>query len=324
MGFWTEYFSTLLKGLGPTVFKERIEARRVINSLRSADHILYKSIFEDVEKKHRVTKAIKEEKKIIEKLKKAAENAYSLIFNLSTEEIQLLKDIEKILKGLEDFSKSIGSDQRLKKVERDFAIAIYEALKKAESEDREEFKYVMVIIKEAEEEDKNKFLANVRLAFQKEKAQTLLAKFAARAEIRMAKRDILKLEKIPAKIKKIKDNLTKKGRKYDVDKALGDLYEIIKEVKVYANDAFKEIFLIAKRDMFLMLKILLDLNTLREFNLEWIGKHNMPKDPIDKKNREINKIEVKIAKDFHTIAQAFRIIIAKTQELENEAERDAS
>src|SRR3989344_1018561 len=109
MGFWTEYFSTLLKGLRITALKQRIEIRRVVDNIRKADHLLYKSLWEDVEKQHKVTKALKEEKILIKELKKSSENAYSLVFNLSTEDITLLKAVEDILKELESFSKSIGT-----------------------------------------------------------------------------------------------------------------------------------------------------------------------------------------------------------------------
>ncbi len=323
MGFYTKYFSTLLKGLRITALKERIEVRRVINNLRKADHTLYKSLFEDVEEKHRVSRAIEEEKRLLEEFKKSSDNAYSLIFNLSTEEIQLLKIVEDILKELEAFSKSVN-DPQLVKVEREFALAIYQALKKAEDENRDEFKQVMVVINEAEEENKNKFMANIMLAFQKEDQQTMLAKFAARAEVRIAKYDILKLQQIPIKIKALRRRATEKGRKEGVERVIGELYGTIQEIKKYANEAFKEMFLLQKRTTLITLKILLDLNNLREFNRKWVGKSDMPREPIAKKNEEIDKIEDEISHHFHTIAQAFRIMITKIQTLEREAEIDAS
>ena len=308
MGYYTEYFSTLLKGLRITALKERIEVRRVINNLRKADHLLYKSLWENVEKEHRVTEAIKEENKLIEKLKKSADNVYSLIFNLSTEDMQLLKVIEDILKELEAFSKSIGTNAQLKKVERDIVLTIFQALKKAEDEEREEFKQVTTIINEAEEKNRNKFMANIRLAFQREEQQTILAKFAARAEIRKIKVDIIKLQKAQK----------------DWQKIIGEMYGTIQEIKKYCNEAFKEMFYLKKRIMLLTLKILLDLNNLRTYNGEWTGKHFMPEGPIKEKNKEIDKIEDEISKHFHTIAQAFMIIITKIQKLEKEAEIDAS
>lgn len=324
MGFYTEYFSTLLKGIRITALKERIEVRKVINNIRIADHILYKSLWEDVEKEHKVTRAIREEEKLIEELKKSAENAYSLSFNLSTEDVQLLQTVEDILKELEAFSKSVSHPQ-LKKVEREFALTILQALKKAESEEREGFKQVMTIINEAEEKNRNKFMANIRLAFQEEEQQTILAKFAARAEIRKIKVDILKLQGIPIKIKALRRRLTEKKKEKDgIEKVIGELYGTIQEIKKDCNEAFKEMFYIKKRIGLITLKILLDLNNLRTYNEQWIGKKFMPQEPIEEKNKEIDKTESKISQGFHTIAQAFRIIITKVQKLEKEAEVDAS
>lgn len=323
MGYYTEYFSTLLKGIRMTALKERIEVRRVINNLKKADHTLYKSLFEDVEKEHKVNRAIQEEERLIQELKKSSENAYSLIFNLSTEEIQLLKVVENILKELEAFSKSV-SDPQLIKVERELALTVFQALKKAEEEERDEFKQVMTVINEAEEKDKNKFMANIRLAFQKEDQQTMLAKFAARAEVRKAKYDILKLQQIPVKIKALRRRATEKGKKEGVERVIGELYGTIQEIKKYANEAFKEMFLLQKRTTLIALKILLDLNNLRDFNKRWVGINYMPQEPIAKKNAEIDKVEDEISNHFHTGAQAFRIIITKIQNLEKEAEVDAS
>ena len=323
MGFYTKYFSTLLKGVWATAFKERIETRRLINNLNKADHLLYKSIFEDVDKKHRVTKAIREEKKLLGELKKSVENAYSLIFNLSTEEITLLKAVEDILKELEAFSKSVPPNPQLKKVERELVLTIFEAVKKDEQEEREEYKQVMLVVNESEKVD-SIFMQKVKLIFQKETAQTLLAKWAMRSAIRKAKVDILKLQKIPIMIKALRRRLTEKGKKESVDKVIGELYGTIQEIKKYCKDAFYELYLLQKRDLIITLKILVDLDNLKLFNENWVGKHNMPKDPTEEKNKEILDIEKKISSEFRTIAQSFRIIISKIQELEKEAQIDAS
>ena len=320
MGFYTKYFSTLFKGVRMTALKERFEIRRLVNDLRKADHVLYKGLIEDVQQEHRVTKALKEEDRLITELKKSAENAYSLVFNLSTEEIALLKTVEDILKELELFSKSIGSNPQLVKLEREFALIILDALKKGESQQREESKRVMLIINEAEEKNRNKFMANVMLAFQQERQQTILAKFAARAEIRSIKVNIIKLKEVPLMIRSLRFGT--KGKKPEtVDKVIAELSRIIKIAKDYCNDAFRELFYIQKRVLLLTLKILLDLNNLRRFNQKWVEKHFMPREPVEKRESALNEAEQKISKDFHTIAQAFRIIISKTQSLEKAAKR---
>lgn len=313
-----------------TALKERIESRRIVNNLRKADHILYKSLFEDVEKNHRVTKALKEEKKLIEELKKTAENVYSLSFNVASEEITLLETIEKILKEFEAFSKSVGtlsksvSTAQLKKVERDFLVAILEALKAAENEERDEYKQVMLIINEAEEKDRNKFMANIRLAFKKETTQSVLEKFAARAEIRKAKTDISELQKIPMQIKAMRTRFTKKSEKGTVEKIIGQLAGTTQKIRKCCKDAFYELFWIMKRDTLWALKLLYDLNNLKEFNEKWRGKSWMPAAPVIDKNNEVDKLELKISHEFHIIAQAFRIIITKIQQIEKEAEVDYS
>ena len=322
MGFYTEYFSTLLKGIGMTALKERIEVRRAINNIRKADHTLYRSLWDHVEKEHRVTKAIQEESELIKNLKISANNCYLLVFNLSTGDVQLLKIIEGILKELEALSKSI-SNPKLKKIESELALTILQALKKGEKEEREEFKQVMTIIDEAEEENRNKFMANLRLAFQQEEEQTILAKFAARGEIRRARVSISALKVLPAKIRLLRIKIRQKSRNGNMQ-GIREMEEDLMYVKKYCSVAFQQMFYLKKRVMLLTLKILLDLNNLRLYNEKWVDKHFMPQGPIKEKIESISKIEEKISKDFHIIAQAFRIEIAKIQSLEKEAEIDAS
>jgi hypothetical protein len=323
-GYYTQYFSTLFKGIRMTSLKERIEVRRLVNNLKKADYVLYKSLIQHVEKDHKVTKAIKEEGVLLKELNKSSENAYSMIFNLSTEDLQLIETVEKILKELETFSREMPNNAQLRKVERDFAMAIFGALKKAENEEEEEYKQVMLVINEAENTDLKKFMSAVRLAFQKEDAQTILAKFAARSEIRRIKVDILKLQHIPVKIKALKQRFKKKGNKENIEKMVGEFNGTIQEIKKYCHDAFYELFLIKKRDLLWVLKILFDLSNLRINNIKWARNHLIPNSSALEKNKEIVKIQTEIGKHFHTIAQAFRIIVSKIKGMEKEAELDAS
>lgn len=338
MGFWTEYFSTLFKGLRATSLKMRFQVRNTVNNLKRADHILYEQLAEDVEVSHRVTKVVGkvdkpesgEEGKLIHELKRSSDKAYGLVFNLSTEEITLLKTAEEILQELEAFSMSANTfaksnpnaEFHLRKLERDFALAIAEAFRKGISEEREGYRYVELIINEAEEQDPKKFLAAVRLAFQKEKEQTALAKFAMRSEVRTIKVDILKLKQIPAKIKALRRRLTEKGKKIGVQSVINELAGTIEEIKKYCSNAFYEMYLLAKRDMIIELKVLFDLHNLREFNVKWARANLIPKSAALAKNNAIKQVQAQISKHFHTIAQAFRIIISKTQNLERRAEID--
>jgi len=323
MGYYATYWSTLLKGLRMTSLKERIEIRRIVNNLRKADHTLYKSLFEDVEKTHQVTQAQKEETKILKELKISADNAYSLIFNLSTEEFTLLETIEDILKQLDKFSNVVRTlpTGQLREVDKEFALAILEALQKAQKGDRGEYQQIMTIIGEAEEKDPKKFMAAVRLAFQKETTQTILAKFAARREVRTIKVDILDLKKIPRIIEGLTQDIQSKvssvgEMEHNYTKKMKNITD---RVKKDLHDVFLELFLLKKRDMFWILKVLLDLHNLINANKRWAADHLIPRSAMIDKNKEIMGMQLEISKHFHVVAQAFRILISRLQRLANEA-----
>lgn len=322
MGFYTKYFSTLLKSVSATAFKQRWESRRIVNGLKDADHRLYTSLFDEVENKHQVTKAIKDEERLLKSLRIAAENADKLMFNVETEEITLLKTVEEILKSLQDFSKSVRGNGDIKKLELELLSTILVALQKAEMENQQEFKQVRTIIALSENTNVGRFMEELRLRFQRKNVQTVLAKFALRREARKAKIDIQALRVTPIKIglligqlkdKPIRDELK---RTKEIEKQKGSIYYLVQDIKKYLNDAFYELFLIMRRDTLFMLKILYDLNNLVEFNLKWANKNYMPRSAVTVKNQKIADIHQKISKDFHTFAQAFNIILKKIEELE--------
>lgn len=320
MGFYTKYFSTLLKNIRATAFKEKWESRKIVNKLKDSDHRLYKSLFDEVEKTHQVSKAIREEDKLLKSLQIAAENADKLMFNAATEEITLLKTVEEILKELESFSKAVKGNGEIKKLELELLQQILLAMQKAEEDDQKEFKQVRTIINLSEGREVGQFMQELRLRFQRKDVQTVLAKFALRHEARKALTDILALRRIPTKIKLLTARLNEKNVKMKA--IMEELYVLIREIKKYLNDAFYELFLIMRRDTLFMLKILYDLHNLFEFNLKWAGKSYMPPNAVSEKNRKITEINHKIASDFHTFAQAFNIILKKMEELEKIVEAD--
>ena len=328
-GFWTKYFSTILKGISALALKEKIEARRIVHKLKKSDKILYKKLVQDVEGDHRVSAAIKEETALLRNLGTSLNNAYSILFNISVEDLELIKIIEKILHELGELSKSLGGlrynlpkedNFKVNKLIKQLAANTLGALKKGEKANRKEYRQVMLIIAEAEEKDHEKFMANIRLAFQQEKSQSILANFVIRGQIRRAKYDIVALRRIPGKIRKIKDDFAKRGKDEKIDKILRDLSATIKEVKDHCWDAFYEMYEIIKRVMLFTLKALLDLNTLKEFNNKWIDEHFMPTAQTRQKNAKIDEIESHLAQEFHTIAQAFRVVIHGIMKEERTAE----
>ncbi len=327
-GFWATYFSTLFKGIRMTALKERFEIRRAVNSLRKADHILYQSLWEDVEQTHRVTHAINEEKRLMDALRKGAENTFSLIYNLETGELQFMGILSDSMKELEKFSEAAGNDPEIRKIVAGFHQSIWSSLKKLESEQRQEYRQIMLVINETEEgesgDDHELFMANIKLAWQSEKKQTLLAKFAARHETGRIKIDLMGLKHLPQLIEALRLELTRKRQGKDTrSKVLKELEGTIGAAKAQLEDLIKELFLIYKRSILLTLKVILDINNLRQYNNGWKGKNYIPRDLVVKKEEELDKLENSMAKHFHTIAQGFRILITRIQNGEKEARKAA-
>lgn len=318
MGFYTKYFSILMKGVTATSWKERIEARRLIYFLKKQDNDLYKKIRKKVSE-HRVTSALEDLNHFIKEVAKAAENAEKLIFNAITSDQQIIKAEKEILDALAELSNKTKGNKSLTILERELAISIYDGCKLAEGQEREEYKLIMQILDEAELEHKD-FMEAMRLRFQKETAQTLLAKWIIRGEITRERRDIRALQKIAQNIKKLtarihSDKASAKDEGY-IKKHLEEDYIKTRDA---LKDAFYESYLIKKRDLIMVLKILFNLNTLREWLVNWAHKHDLPLSSVMGLINQIKDLEHKIAKEFRPIAQGFRIIINSIDGIQNQA-----
>ena len=279
---------------------------------------MYKKIKKKVSE-HRVTSALEDLNHFIKEVAKAAENAEKLIFNVLTTDKQIVKAEQDILKALIELSNKTKGNKTLTILERELAISIYDGSKLAEGEEREEYKLIMQIIDEAEMEHKN-FMEAMRLRFQKETTQTILAKWVIRGEITRERRDIKALQKIAQDIKKLtarihNDKASAKDEGY-IKKHLEEDYIQTRDA---LKDAFYESYLIKKRDLLMVLKILFNLNTLREWLVNWAHEHNLPLSSVMDLLNHIKDLEHKIAKEFRPIAQGFRIIINAVDGIQHKA-----
>src|SRR3989344_1301354 len=127
MGYYSKYFSTLLKGVRATSWKERIEARRAISKLRKGDRRWQNA--RKLLKVHRVTASLKQFGKAIDLLEQSRHNADSFIFNVLTEDKALVKAEQEILQALMELSQVTRNDATLIKFESQLAIAVYEGTK---------------------------------------------------------------------------------------------------------------------------------------------------------------------------------------------------
>ena len=318
MGYYSKYFSTLLKGLTATSWKERIEARKLIRYLKNQDNDLYKKIKKKVSE-HRVTSALEDLRRFIKEVAKAAENAEKLLFNVITTEQQAAKAEQDIIKALDGLSQKTKGNKTLVALERELALSIYDGCKVAEGEEREEYKMVMQVIEESSMHHKD-FMEALRLRFQKESSQTILTKFAIRGEIRREKNDIRMMQKIAADIREMTnkihgDHASKNDEEY-IKKHLEEDYLKLRDT---VKDVFYQSYLIKKRDLFMVLKILFNLHTLREWLTDWAHKHDLPLSSVMDVLKQIKSLEEKIAKEFQPIAQGFRIMISAIDGIQAQA-----
>ena len=323
MGYLTKYYSTLAKGLIITSWKEKIEARRLVRGLKREDHKLYVEIRKKVAE-HRVTSALEDLNALIKEIRKSAENAEKLIFNALTLDQQIIKAEKGILDALRELSRKAGRNKVLKDLERELAISIYEGTKLAEAQEREEYKQVLLILEESQQHHKA-FMESIRLRFQNEKAQTIFARWAVRAEITRERRDIQALQKLAQDIKtlvrRIKSETSSKKDEELIKRTLEKEYILVRDA---LKDAFYESFIIKKRDLLMVLKILFNLENLKKFLIDWAEEHDLPYANVQHLVKDIENLENTIAKEFQPIAQGFRIIINEVQGIEKVALQEAN
>lgn len=327
MGYYTKYWSTLLKGPWATTIKERFEARRAINDLRASDKKLYSELPKLVEKEHKVTKALTEEDRVIRKLKEAAANGFSLAFNVSTMDMKVLEAVNALIDvwhrvhaKAAGLSGKDSISQEVERLSRHFVELVYKAIKKAEDEEREEYKDVMIIVNESAKKDQSQFMRAMRLRFQSLEGQSMLAKLAIRFDIRKEKVFISRLEVLTQRCERLLQEthmaLRTSKRGGATFKIIAGLGSILKESYDDIQKAFYYAYQIKKRDFLLILKVVVNAEVLKQFNRKWTVAHFMPEEPVKLKEVEVDKIEDKIAKDFHSIAQALRISLKGLQDIE--------
>jgi len=319
MGFWAEYYSTLLKGVTATTWKEKIEARKLVKGLNKEDHQLFVTIRREVEE-HKVTRALGDMEKFVPRIAHTADVAERLIFNAITQDRQIIKAENDILQALRELSEKVRNNpnnQVLRKVERELAISVYQGCKEADSEDREEYKIVLEILNESGKHHKF-WMRKIRLAFQNEQNQNILARWVIRSEIVDETRNIKKLQRVAIDIRDLTKKVeAQKDSKHQTDLLEKSLIRDYEEVRVAVQKAFKDSYLIKKRVLLMFLKILFDLHTLRQLIENWVSVHNLPEQSGKRLIEEVMGIEDKIAKHFKPLAQGFRIIIAAIDNIQN-------
>ncbi len=319
MGYYTKYFSTLLKGLGPTVFKIRWSSRKLVNEVGKEDAMIYKKIINLI-LQHKVTRGLDNLDKLKEDIKHSVERAEALIFNLITVDRAAAKAEKEFLDALRELSKQAGkfgqkNVKLLLELEEVIAKAFAEETKKGLQGERGEYKMVMEIMNTAGKEHEE-FMDKLRTSLQVLTKQTAFAKWAMRAEIKAEKRDILTLKSAAEKIRKytqkvIKETHSTKAQEQVIKELKGLYYHVINAVR----DFYKESYLIKKRDLLLVIKILVNVDLLTNQLEKWKKDSFLPKKPADEIIEFVKtEVEGRLVEGFRAIAQGFRILIHDTEE----------
>src|SRR3989338_6351880 len=220
MGYYAEYFSTIVKGPWALAIKERWDSKRVIRYSAQADKLIYETLPKKVEIEHKVSSALVDSNKALDAINEVVKYGLHLAFNASFEEEIIFRSIKHLIENMEKFHEvmtklrghsTIGTEIRdqnmvvqmeheLEKLSQKFAVIIMTQVKKAERMEREEMKDVMTLIQQSHTMDAETFMTAVRNRFKSIKNQTRLASMAFRFDIRHEKRLISALERLAVKL----------------------------------------------------------------------------------------------------------------------------
>ncbi len=304
-GYWTRFYSTLFKGIGAMSFKQRWNARKVVNDLRKADEILFKKMPGEIEKEHKVTAALMDEARAMNRLRDAAHHVFKLVYEAEVQEDNLITSINKLRKAISELK--IG-DVQLRRMEAQLIEGIVGAIKMADHEQRDEYRNVMAIIEEAEKGD-NVLRRTIIERFQEMKSQTVLAKWAARFEVKGTAKQIKVINTIAQRITMLKGSPAAASK---------NLLSLLEEAKLAIKDAFQESLLLQKRALYWVLNVLYNLYLLKDQGFKYVKMNYMPEKPQTEQVQKIETVIAGVLKDFRTIAQGYRIIISHLESGEKE------
>lgn len=324
MGYYTEYFSTLLKSNWVLALKQRWDSRRVVRYSRLADKEIYKVLPEKVEVEHKVSEALKDEDKAVEAISLVIKYGLQLAFNSSFEDEIVLRTIKHLIENMEKFHQIMVQTKNkpgLAKVERElgnlsrkFAIMIGDQAKSAQRREREEMKDVMNLITQSHRYNADTFMTAVKQRFSSITSQTLLARYAFRHDIQHEKRLVLALERLCVRLeeqrKLFERTLNNINKRYkELPKVVNKFKEIIEESENDIKGAFFYSYKIKKRDFYMMLTMMVNANVLKNLDIKWLRMHFMPAIPTEARIRDIEDLEKKLGEKLHVVAQALRIEI---------------
>ena len=247
------------------------------------------------------------------------------MFNVITVDRQGVEAEKNFLKALNELSKAAGNYQGkgnklLLELEEGIAKAFADETKKGLSSERDEYKIIMNIINSAAKRDKN-IMDELRTSFQTMTNQTSFARWAMRAEINSDKRDIQVLNNAAERIRHYVAQVKKQSNGTKSTELLTKELQGHYEKTINAvRDFYKESYAIKKRDLMLIIKILMNVSFLKNQLEKWKEQHFLPAEPVNELI-EFMESEVygKLEEGMRPIAQGFRILVHDTEVAYKEA-----
>ncbi len=332
MGYLTQKYSTIFRGPWITYIKERRLTTRITKHMHHIYIEIFKKIPDEVEK-HKVTKALKDIKKLEKELGYTEKEEYKFIFDESYQEEAVLKKIENIEKRLEQLKAKAGAEHKkeiealVKQIDNIFAAHIIKAINKLKTYDKSEYKEVMNIINAGKTVDKETFMQELKI-FLKDVEVSRWRRFPIRKDVRVFRREIGRIKRddklIESLTKEIDSMLQGKKVKDNVDNIIKKITELAKQLESDIIIGFYEAYKGMKR-VISMIYILLGYEDTLSLQLEgWVNQKLLPRSPVQNYIKGIEEIRGKLIKDMHIIAQALRRIYQEERRVEREVARLAA
>ncbi len=328
MGYLTEKYSTIFRGPWITYMKERRNSRIAV---RLMNH-LYKEIFIKIPtqiKDHRVTKALKEIRKVIKESKIVEEKEHKFAFEIAYQEEGILSQINKIEDELLRFINEVKKENKnlsekmhkeLLEVYKLYSVHIGNAMRKLKQYDKSEYKDVLVIIGQDRTKNKKTFMEEMKKLLLDVKTSRWRSwamrgstiKF--RKEIRIEKREKKEIETL---IKELMHLIQTHDRKNKIFTIIDKLKQVVIKLEKHLVAAFYDAYNALKRDFRLVYLLLYYITELKKYLTTDELEHLLPKAPIEGVViKDVNTLEDVMIAHVRNIAQAFRRIYQEERRIE--------
>lgn len=308
-GFWTEWFSWIIKAPWYVRRKLRRKARVIEHVMPLMKNFIYGKIPKEVLKDHDIRAAEKDQVTLEKKGKKVEHAESGLGFGVEMEEVLSLRKIQEVLRMMIDFVKRHGPLAHVIK----FAEHVLRLLGIARKETRGiYFQYLEPIIKVAEKTGDHKALME-KIRLMGAEQTTLMAAIALRLDIRASGKGLSKLKQDEKQLQvflQAWEGHAKQRPEFEKRIEFA-LLNIEKDISVLHSDA-----LVEKRDFLLTLLTLKYLDDAESQAQKYVEEVVMPKIPEALFIKGIEDLKKRLAEDMHELAQGMRIILATEKHAE--------